>query len=163
MFLARFTGPLLAKVKETTGIVGLPVVENAREVLISLYKQTLKDVEMIPEQAYYRKTVEKFTKFRLRVCEEEEDWEKIETRIKCGQVEELIVQAKDELFLIPKMAEWKPWDVPEGHTVECEIDNSPIPDHVPRHRIPELIFADLADEDDGTKAVGTPEPAPNPQ
>lgn len=31
------------------------------------------------------------------------------------QLEQLIKQCDDELGLIPKMAEWKPWDVPAGH------------------------------------------------
>ena len=30
------------------------------------------------------------------------------------QLEELSKMADDELSLIPKMAEWKPWDVPAG-------------------------------------------------
>jgi len=30
------------------------------------------------------------------------------------QLEELSKMADDELSLIPKMAEWQPWDVPEG-------------------------------------------------
>ncbi len=30
------------------------------------------------------------------------------------QLEELSKLADDELSLIPKMAEWQPWDVPEG-------------------------------------------------
>lgn len=33
------------------------------------------------------------------------------------QLEQLIKQCEDELGLIPKMAEWKPWDVPPGHKV----------------------------------------------
>eukprot|EP00270_Netrium_digitus_P000695 TRINITY_DN1077_c0_g1_i1.p2 TRINITY_DN1077_c0_g1~~TRINITY_DN1077_c0_g1_i1.p2 ORF type:complete len:137 (+),score=33.95 TRINITY_DN1077_c0_g1_i1:128-538(+) len=135
MFLRRFVaGPLLAKVKETTGIVGLPVIPNAREVLLGLYQQTLKAVETIPREAVYRQNVEKLTKYRLKVCEEEEDWEKIELQISCGQVEELIEMAKDELDLIPKMQEWKPWEVPEDHKVELVIDEDVVPSHVPRHK-----------------------------
>ena len=67
MFLRRFAGPLLASVKESTGLVGLDVVPNAREVLISLYQQTLKAVTPIPESAQYRKSVEALTHHRLKV------------------------------------------------------------------------------------------------
>lgn len=104
MFLRRLAGPLLAGVKESTGLVGLEVVPNAREVLIGLYKQTLEAVQVIPDTAMYRKSVEEFTNFRLKVCEEEEDWQKIEERIRDGQVEELIETAKNELELIPRLA-----------------------------------------------------------
>jgi NADH dehydrogenase (ubiquinone) 1 alpha subcomplex subunit 5 len=134
MFLRRFAGPLLAGVKATTGIVGLEVVPNAREVLISLYRETLKAVEPIPTTAQYRKSVEALTQHRLKVCTEEEDWEKIEEKIQGGQVEELIVQAQDELQLIPKMAEWKPWEVPEDYKVEIIEDDDSVPSHIPIHR-----------------------------
>ena len=94
---------MLAIVKQTTGIVGLDVVPNARAVLINLYTKTLKEIKAVPEDEGYRKAVETFTKHRLTVCEEEEEWEKIEERIGCGQVEELIEEAQDELKLIGKM------------------------------------------------------------
>ncbi|KAG6487946.1 hypothetical protein ZIOFF_056687 [Zingiber officinale] len=91
------------KVKETTGIVGLDVVPNAREVLISLYTRTLREIQAVPPDEGYRKAVESFTRQRLNVCLEEDDWEEIENRLGCGQVEELIEEAKDELTLISKM------------------------------------------------------------
>ncbi|KAJ6807714.1 putative NADH dehydrogenase [ubiquinone] 1 alpha subcomplex subunit 5, mitochondrial [Iris pallida] len=141
MFLRRMLSPamagsLMARVKETTGIVGLDVVPNAREVLISLYTRTLGEIKAVPEDEGYRKAVESFTGHRLKVCREEEDWEAIEKRIGCGQVEELIEEAQDELKLIAKMIEWDPWGVPEDF--ECEVieDNSPIPKHIPYHRSP---------------------------
>lgn len=37
MFLRAVAQPLMAKVKSSTGIVGLEVVPHAREVLIGLY------------------------------------------------------------------------------------------------------------------------------
>lgn len=100
MFLRRIARPLMAKVKETTGIVGLDVVPNARAVLISLYTKTLNEIKTVPEDEGYRKAVESFTNHRLKVCQEEEDWEQIEKRLGCGQVEELIEEAQDELKLI---------------------------------------------------------------
>lgn len=44
----RATRALLAPgvVKKTTGLVGVPVVSNAREVLVSLYEKTLEDVKV---------------------------------------------------------------------------------------------------------------------
>ncbi|CAK7338722.1 unnamed protein product [Dovyalis caffra] len=133
MFLRAIGRPLLAKVKQTTGIVGLEVVPNARAVLINLYNKTLNEIKAVPEDEGYRKAVESFTTHRLKVCEEEEDWEKIEQRIGCGQVEELIEEAQDELKLIEKMIEWDPWGVPDDY--ECEIieNDAPIPKHVPKH------------------------------
>ena len=103
MFLRAIARPLLAKVKETTGIVGLEVVPNAREVLIDLYTKTLKEIKAVPEDEGYRKAVESFTSHRLKVCQEEKDWELIEKKLGCGQVEELIEEAQDELTLIGKM------------------------------------------------------------
>ncbi|KAK8964527.1 hypothetical protein KSP40_PGU003004 [Platanthera guangdongensis] len=168
MFLRRImTGGmgsmLMAKLKETTGIVGLEVVPNAREVLISLYKRTLTEIKAVPEEEGYRKAVESFTNHRLRVCEEEQDWEVIEKRIACGQVEELIEEAQDELKLIAKMivrayflrfinksflmvlilsswwiVEWDPWGVPDDYECEVVEDTTPIPKHVPQHRPPPL-------------------------
>ncbi|OVA02113.1 ETC complex I subunit [Macleaya cordata] len=146
MFLRRFAGPLLAKVKQTTGIVGLDVVPNAREVLISLYTKTLKEIQAVPEDEGYRKAVESFTRHRLEVCEEEEDWEKIEKRLACGQVEELIEEAQDELTLISKMIEWDPWGVPDDYKCEVIENDAPVPKHVPLHRpgpLPEEFFKTL--------------------
>jgi NADH dehydrogenase (ubiquinone) 1 alpha subcomplex subunit 5 len=34
----------------------------------------------------------------------------IEDKIGCGQIEELILQAKNEMRLAEKMIEWKPWE-----------------------------------------------------
>lgn len=94
---------MMAKVKETTGIVGLEVVPNAREVLINLYRKTLEEIKEVPEDEGYRKAVESFTRHRLNVCVEEHESEMIEKRLGCGQVEELIEEAQDELKLIGHM------------------------------------------------------------
>ncbi|KAK7302412.1 hypothetical protein RJT34_13301 [Clitoria ternatea] len=67
--------------------------------------KTLKEIEKVPEDEGYRKAVESFTRHRLKVCQEEHDWESIEKRLGCGQVEELIEEAHDELKLISYMIE----------------------------------------------------------
>ncbi|XP_058181981.1 probable NADH dehydrogenase [ubiquinone] 1 alpha subcomplex subunit 5, mitochondrial [Rhododendron vialii] len=146
MFVRMVARPLMVKVKETTGIVGLEVVPNAREVLISLYGKTLKEIQTVPEDEGYRKAVESFTRHRLKVCQEEQDWETIEKRLGCGQVEELIEEAQDELQLIAKMIEWDPWGVPDDY--ECEVieDDAPVPKHIPLHRpgpLPEEFYKTL--------------------
>lgn len=60
-------------VKKTTGIVGLDVVPNAKEVLTRLYEKTLSDIKIIPEGVAYREQVEKFTKHRLSVVQKHDD------------------------------------------------------------------------------------------
>ncbi|KAL6503905.1 hypothetical protein OROGR_025828 [Orobanche gracilis] len=155
MFLRRVARPLMmmARMKETTGIVGLDVVPNAREVLIGLYTKTLEEIKSVPEDEGYRKAVESFTRHRLNVCQEEKEWEAIEKKIGCGQVEELIEEAQDELKLIGHMNEWKPWDIPDDY--ECEVieNNAPVPKHVPLHRpgpLPEEFYKTLEAVETGT-------------
>ncbi|CAH9114852.1 unnamed protein product [Cuscuta epithymum] len=148
MFLRRIVRPLMmtAKVKETTGIVGLEVVPNAREVLINLYRKTLDEIKAVPEDEGYRKAVESFTRHRLSVCLEEEDWESIERRLACGQVEELVEEARDELKLIGYMNEWKPWGVPDDYECEVVENDAPVPKHLPLHRpgpLPEEFYKTL--------------------
>lgn len=53
------------------------------------------------------------------MVESTEDVAEIEKKLNCGQIEELIMQAEDELKLVGKMEEWKPWEplevpVPKG-------------------------------------------------
>eukprot|EP01135_Chromosphaera_perkinsii_P007686 Nk52_evm1s941 gene=Nk52_evmTU1s941 len=97
--------------KKTTGLVGLAVVPNAKEVLVGSYQKILKEISAMPADAGYRKQVEAVTNHRLGVASKSGITdEEIETELNCGQIEELIVQAKDELSLAKKMLEWKPWE-----------------------------------------------------
>src|SRR5262249_35799339 len=79
--------PRIDPVKQSTGLTGLAVVPNAREVLVALYNKTLKEFEtQLPEGGPYRAVMENLTRERLKVVEENESIAKIEEIIDCGQV-----------------------------------------------------------------------------
>mmetsp|Transcript_20134 Transcript_20134/g.27877 ORF Transcript_20134/g.27877 Transcript_20134/m.27877 type:complete len:146 (+) Transcript_20134:128-565(+) len=120
---ASYASTTTPHVKVSTGLVGLDVEPNAREILIGLYERTLGEIQAVPADAGYRQVVEEFTNYRLQVCKDNTDLQAIEDAIMQGQVEELIDIAKDELSLIPRMIERKPWIIPEGHTIKYKVDN----------------------------------------
>ncbi|KAL0105301.1 hypothetical protein PUN28_016744 [Cardiocondyla obscurior] len=78
--------------------------------LIPLYTRILRVLEKFPKNYTYRKETEKMTKNRLQVVKKNENVQAIEDKIGCGQVEELIIQAKNEISLAEKMLIWKPWE-----------------------------------------------------
>ena len=95
-----------------SGITGLPVVPNAREVLISLYSRTIERLEHYgTDGKSYNMIAYNLTKDRLEQCVKFEEVPDIEDAIACGQVEELIQCAEDELELLELMnTEFKPWE-----------------------------------------------------
>ena len=96
--------PLLIRgVKTTTGIVGVPVVPDARLVLKEQLQAVLDAVAVIPEDAEYRLSVEKTVRWKLAAAESDAPDEQLE-ELYSRQLEEEIKLCKDELGLIPKMA-----------------------------------------------------------
>eukprot|EP00484_Ammonia_sp_Unknown_P009514 CAMPEP_0197077086 /NCGR_PEP_ID=MMETSP1384-20130603/212440_1 /TAXON_ID=29189 /ORGANISM="Ammonia sp." /LENGTH=200 /DNA_ID=CAMNT_0042515945 /DNA_START=24 /DNA_END=626 /DNA_ORIENTATION=+ len=89
-----------------------PVVRNARQVLIQLYRKILEDVKQAPVTSAYRQNVEGVTKWRLAVCEATHSHKEIEMAMEAGIVEEIIDQAKMELELVPFVINRRPWEVP---------------------------------------------------
>jgi NADH dehydrogenase (ubiquinone) 1 alpha subcomplex subunit 5 len=76
----------------------------------------------IPTTAVYRQATESLTQHRLNIVESTENIEEIETKIDVGQIEEVIIQAEEELKLVAKMEEWKAWEtletpIPQGQWV----------------------------------------------
>ncbi|KAI8058387.1 ETC complex I subunit conserved region-domain-containing protein, partial [Syncephalis plumigaleata] len=103
----------------TTSLTGVPVHPNPRPHLIKVYQETLEALKPIPNSAVYRQAAEALTKQRLSVVEQLENVEEIERTLDAGQIEEVIIQAEDELQLVSKMIEWKAWEplevpAPEG-------------------------------------------------
>ncbi|XP_036615758.1 NADH dehydrogenase [ubiquinone] 1 alpha subcomplex subunit 5 [Trichosurus vulpecula] len=96
--------------KKTTGLVGLAVCETPRERLRLLYSKILDALEFMPANAAYRKYTEQITNERLNMVKEETDLQKLEDKLQAGQLEEVILQAENELSLARKMLTWKPWE-----------------------------------------------------
>ncbi|KAI9485331.1 MAG: ETC complex I subunit conserved region-domain-containing protein [Benjaminiella poitrasii] len=108
--------------KVLTGITGIPVNKNPRPQLMQIYNATLEALTRIPPTAVYRQATESLTKQRLSIVESTEQIEEIESKIDVGQIEEIIMQAEDELKLVGKMEEWKAWEpletpIPKGQWV----------------------------------------------
>lgn len=96
--------------KATTGIVGLPLKESARTELAQKAEDVLRalDAHGIPTSAAYRQAVEQKCGGLLEGLRNQPDDAELE-RVFGRQLEEEIKLCEDELGLIPKMAEWKPW------------------------------------------------------
>ncbi|XP_066579867.1 NADH dehydrogenase [ubiquinone] 1 alpha subcomplex subunit 5 [Amia ocellicauda] len=96
--------------KKTTGLVGLAVSHNPHDRLRVLYTKILASLQSIPQDAAYRRYTEQVISQRFDLVKSEPDVEKLEKKINSGQIEEVILQAENELSLSRKMLEWKPWE-----------------------------------------------------
>lgn len=96
--------------KATTGIVGLPLKSDARAELSQKVDDVMRalDAHGIPKTASYRQAVEQKCGGLLDGLKTQQNNEELE-RLFGRQLEEEIKLCEDELGLIPKMAEWKPW------------------------------------------------------
>uniref|UniRef100_A0AAZ3QFH1 NADH dehydrogenase [ubiquinone] 1 alpha subcomplex subunit 5 n=1 Tax=Oncorhynchus tshawytscha TaxID=74940 RepID=A0AAZ3QFH1_ONCTS len=80
--------------KKTTGLVGLAVSHNPHERLRILYSKILASLQVIPQDAAYRKYTEQLVNDRFDLIKAEPDVEKLEKKINCGQIEEVIHQVQ---------------------------------------------------------------------
>ncbi|XP_078033937.1 NADH dehydrogenase (ubiquinone) subunit ND-13B [Augochlora pura] len=96
--------------KKTTGLTGLAVSENPRHELTSIYSKIMEILVRLPVESAYRRHTESIIKERNAIVQQNKDVATIEDKIGCGQVEELISQAKSELVLVRNMPTWRPWE-----------------------------------------------------
>jgi NADH dehydrogenase (ubiquinone) 1 alpha subcomplex subunit 5 len=83
----------------------------------------------MPETAQYRITLETIARYRMKVCEEHfEESETIEGLIECGQVEELVEQAKDEMEVLDMYLENRLWEKIKPNEVEVNFNPDPSKD-----------------------------------
>jgi len=109
--------------KELTGLEGLPVIPNARDVLISIYNNTIEKAKSY-ENVGYNRLIIRLCKFRMNIVKTARTISDVEKQIRCGQIEELIDQAEDELELLVELNEHtdpKPWE--ESPLADETFDN----------------------------------------
>lgn len=105
--------------KETTGIVGLPMNEKAREDLKDKIGSILDALEShgIPSSSAYRQAVEKRCRGKMDALLRNETTDEELEKLFGRQLEQEIKLCDDELSLIPNMAEWKPWEADESKPI----------------------------------------------
>lgn len=111
--------------------VGLDVDHDAVPKMITKYQALLDKMAVsdMPETAQYRINVEKIARYRIKAAQENlEDPEMVEELCNCGQVEELVIQADNEMIVLdmylrnrwwelvkPVEIEYNPQDADGGH------------------------------------------------
>lgn len=105
--------------KKTTGLTGLAVVKLAHRELDVAYDKILRILNSMPQDYTYRTQTEKLVKERQAIVQQNPTVEAVEEKIGCGQIEELLIQANNEISLAKDMLKWKPWenlmDEPPAH------------------------------------------------
>lgn len=94
----------------------LGVEPNARDKLSSLLHELLSTVQALPASAGYRQALEATCNYRLKVLEANESNQAVE-EVLDAHMEELILECKEELNILPIMADTKPWNVSADHVV----------------------------------------------
>ncbi|KAF5306980.1 hypothetical protein FQR65_LT07203 [Abscondita terminalis] len=134
-------------IKKTTGLTGLAVSAVPHHSLGVLYGKIMRTLQKMPETAAYRKYTEKIICERAQILNSTKDVGQIENTIGCGQVEELIVQAENELMLARKMLNWKPWEnlvqkAPAGKLSDLETSKELTEDSGVNASSPNLVGGD---------------------
>ncbi|KAG5365836.1 NADH-ubiquinone oxidoreductase 29.9 kDa subunit [Yarrowia sp. B02] len=112
---------VLVQMREGTpiGLTGIYQHPNPRPALIALYDATIKELQdKHPKDSVYRQSIENLTSHRKQIVEDNEVSEVIEAKIGAGLIEEIVIQAHEELELAKKMSEWKPWEELEEKPLE---------------------------------------------
>mmetsp|Transcript_5934 Transcript_5934/g.8636 ORF Transcript_5934/g.8636 Transcript_5934/m.8636 type:complete len:176 (-) Transcript_5934:342-869(-) len=114
--------------KTSTGLTGLKVDHDAIPKMLTKYQallDTMANSDM-PESYQYRTVVEKMCRYRIQAClDNPEDPDKVEELCNCGQVEELVDQADDEMEVLQMILERRWWErIPEE---DLEVEHNPDP------------------------------------
>jgi NADH dehydrogenase (ubiquinone) 1 alpha subcomplex subunit 5 len=81
----------------------------------------------LPETAQYRVDMEKIARYRIRIASEYgEDPDMVEQLCQCGQVEELMQQADDEMVVLDMYLKERLWEELD-YDADVEIEYNPDP------------------------------------
>jgi NADH dehydrogenase (ubiquinone) 1 alpha subcomplex subunit 5 len=112
--------------------VGLPVDKDALSNIVVHYQALLDRMAAsdLPETAQYRVDIEKIANYRIKVAQENpDDSDLVEDLCQCGQVEELVEQAKDEMEVLDMYLKERLWEHIGDYDVDIEYNPDPSADH----------------------------------
>ena len=79
----------------------------------------------MPPSAQYRINIEKIARFRIAAAQENlDDPEKVEELCNCGQVEELVIQADNEMIVMDMYLRNRWWELVKPLEVEFNPDHA---------------------------------------
>ncbi|KAL7456610.1 hypothetical protein ACHAWC_008090, partial [Mediolabrus comicus] len=107
--------------KTSTGLVGLEVDHDAVPKMITKYQALLDKLASsdMPPTAQYRINIEKIARYRIAAAQENlDDPEKVEELCNCGQVEELVVQADNEMKVMDMYLRNRWWELVKPVDIE---------------------------------------------
>lgn len=89
---------------------------DPRGTFEGLLRELEAKLATLPEASDYRRATEATTQYRLKVLASNDSNAAVE-EVLDAHVEELILETREELALVPLMDSWKPWDVPADRQV----------------------------------------------
>ena len=78
--------------------------------IMSSFSKNLRALAKMPGDYAYRKHTESLINERVAILKQSNTIEEAEKKIGMGQIEEVIIQAENELTLSRSILEWKPWE-----------------------------------------------------
>lgn len=113
--------PGIGRGKTSTGIVGIDVDHDATSKMITKYQALLDKLAAsdMPPDAQYHINVDKIARFRIAAAREHlDDPEKVEELCNCGQVEELVIQADNEMIVMDMYLRNRWWELVKPVEIE---------------------------------------------
>jgi len=118
--------PGIGRGKTSTGLVGLEVDHDAVPKMIVGYQALLDKLAAsdMPPDAQYRINVEQIARYRIKAAQDNlDDPEKVEELCNCGQVEELVIQADNEMIVMDMYLRNRWWELVKPVEIEYNPDD----------------------------------------